>query len=106
VRSWREDPNKTFIQIRKKNVGPTRYKSTTNPSVSTGNKSKKNEKNRISAINIIEPGNPRKIKQLIKARRNSFGHKKFIPLNSVIKRVLNRRPIASTSKKEFVERRA
>jgi hypothetical protein len=71
-----------------------------------GNKSKKKLKNRISATNIIDPGNPKKTKQFNKLTKNSFGHKKLIPLISVINRVLNRRPIASTSKKEFVDKRA
>ena len=73
---------------------------------SIGYKSKKKLKNRISATNIIDPGNPRKINKFTKLTRNSLGHKKFIPLISVIKRVLNRRPIASTSRKEFVESKA
>jgi len=68
--------------------------------------SKKKLKNRTSAINIIDPGNPKNISKLIKAIRKSFGHIKFTPLISVTKRVLKRRPIASTNKKEFVERRA
>lgn len=38
--------------------------------------------------------------------RNSFGHKKFNPLISVIKRVLNLRATASTSKNELVESKA
>ena len=41
-----------------------------------------------------------------KLTKKSLGHKKFTPLISVISRVLNRRPIASTNKNEFVERRA
>jgi hypothetical protein len=73
---------------------------------STGNKSKKNEKNKISATNIIDPGKPKKIKQLIKLTINSLGHKKFRPLISVINLVLKRLPIASTNKNELVESRA
>ena len=57
-------------------------------------------------MNIIDPGNPKKISKLIKAIRKSFGHIKFTPFISVTKRVLKRRPIASTNKKELVERRA
>lgn len=38
--------------------------------------------------------------------RNNLGHKKFKPLISVIRRVLKRRATASTSKKEFVDKRA
>jgi hypothetical protein len=72
----------------------------------TGNRSKKNEKKRISATNIIDPGKPKKTRVLIRATKNNLGHMKFNPLTSVINRVLNRRPIASTNKKEFVERRA
>jgi len=71
-----------------------------------GNKSKKNEKNKISATNIIDPGKPKKIKQLIKLTIKSLGHKKFRPLISVINLVLKRLPIASTSRNEFVERSA
>ena len=55
---------------------------------------------------MIEPGNPRKTSKLRRATRKSFGDKKLIPLTSVIKRVLKRRPIASTSKKELVESKA
>ena len=65
-----------------------------------------NEKNKISEINMIEPGNPRKTNKLRRATRKSFGDKKLIPLTSVIRRVLKRRPIASTSKKELVESKA
>jgi acetolactate synthase small subunit len=72
----------------------------------SGYKSKKKLKKRISATNIIEPGNPKNISRLTRLTRKSLGHKKFTPLISVIKRVLNRLPIASTSKKEFVDRRA
>jgi hypothetical protein len=72
----------------------------------TGNKSKKKLKNRISATNIIEPGKPKNTRQLINATKKSLGQRKFIPLISVIRRVLKRRPIASTSKKEFVDKSA
>lgn len=71
-----------------------------------GNRSKKKLKNNISATNIIEPGKPKNIKQLIKLIRKSLGHKKLIPLISVINRDLNLRPIASTNKKELVDSNA
>jgi hypothetical protein len=71
-----------------------------------GNRSKKKLKNINSATKKIDPGNPKKIKQLTKLTKNSFGHKKLIPLISVIKRVLKRRPIASTNKNELVDNRA
>jgi hypothetical protein len=54
----------------------------------------------------MEPGKPKNIKVFNKIARNNFGHKKFNPLISVIKRVLNLRATASTSKKEFVDKRA
>lgn len=68
-----------------------------------GNKSKKNEKNKNSEIKKIEPGNPKNIRQFNSIARNSFGHKKFIPLISVIRRVLKRLATASTNKNELVE---
>jgi hypothetical protein len=92
--------------VRKKNVGPNKYKSIIRNKHNNGNKSKKKLKNKISAIKNIEPGNPKKIKQLIKHIKNNFGHKKFIPLISVIKRVLKRRLMASTNKNEFVDKNA
>ena len=98
-----ENPNKAFIQDLKKKVGPRRYKNINKNIVKTGNKSKKNEKNRNSDTKNIEPGNPKKISVFSKAHKNNFGHIKFIPLISVISLVLNRRAIASTSKKELVE---
>jgi hypothetical protein len=54
----------------------------------------------------IEPGNPRKIKQFIKLIKNNLGQRKFIPLISVINLVLNRLLIASTKRKELVDKRA
>lgn len=95
-----------FIHDRKKKVGPNKYKNTNKKMVATGNKSKKNEKNKISDIKKIEPGNPKKINTFNKIQRNNFGHKKFTPLISVIKRVLNRLATASTSKNEFVDIKA
>lgn len=73
---------------------------------SIGNKSRKKPKKRISETNIIEPGNPKKTNEFSKEVRKSFGHKKFKPLTSVIRRVLNRLAIASTSKNEFVDKSA
>jgi hypothetical protein len=73
---------------------------------SRGNKSKKKLKNNISETNIIEPGNPKKTKEFKRVTKNSFGHKKLIPLTSVIRRVLNLLAIASTNRKELVDSRA
>jgi hypothetical protein len=103
---WLEEPNNTFIQILKKNVGATRYSKKMKNKQSKGNKSKKKEKKRISATNITEPGKPKKIRVFIKATIKSLGHKKLIPLTSVINRVLNLLPIASTNKNEFVDNKA
>jgi hypothetical protein len=63
-------------------------------------------KNKISETNIIDPGNPKKINKFIKLKRNNLGQRKFKPLTSVIKRVLNLRAIASTSKNELVDSNA
>ena len=52
---------------------------------------------------MIEPGKPKKISKFTKLNKNNLGHIKLIPLISVINRVLNRRPIASTNKNELVE---
>lgn len=71
-----------------------------------GNKSKKKLKNKNSAIKKMEPGKPKKIKQFTKLIKNNLGHKKLIPLISVIKRVLKRLFIASTKRKEFVDKSA
>lgn len=71
-----------------------------------GLKSKKKLKNRISEMNMIVPGNPKKIRRFRRPRANSLGHMKLTPPTSVTRRVLNRRPIASTKRKEFVDRRA
>ena len=65
-----------------------------------------NEKNKTSEINIIDPGKPRKTNKLRSPTKNNFGDRKLIPLTSVMRRDLNRRLIASTSKKELVESRA
>lgn len=101
-----DNPNKTFTQLRKKKVGPNRYSKINKKKVNKGNKSKKKLKNRNSAIKKIEPGKPKKIKRLIKETKKSFGHKKFIALTSVIKRVLNLLLIASTNKNELVDNKA
>jgi hypothetical protein len=55
---------------------------------------------------MIDPGKPKNTSKLIKLTRNNFGHKKFTPLISVTSRVLKRRPMASTSKKELVDNNA
>jgi len=68
--------------------------------------SKKKVKNKNSAIKKIEPGNPKKIKQFIKEAKNNFGHRKLIPLISVISLVLNLLFMASTRRKEFVDKSA
>jgi hypothetical protein len=101
-----ENPNIKFIHDRKKKVGPSKYRRNIRNRESTGNRSKKNEKNKNSATNIIDPGNPKKIKLLSSIAKNNFGHIKFNPLISVIKRVLNRLATASTNKKELVESKA
>jgi hypothetical protein len=54
----------------------------------------------------MDPGNPKKTSKLIKLIKKSFGHKKLTPLISVIRRVLNLRATASTSKNELVDKRA
>ena len=63
-------------------------------------------KNKTSETNVSEPGNPRNRRQFMNDRMKSFGQSRFKPLNSVIRRVLNRLLIASTSRKAFEERRA
>jgi hypothetical protein len=87
-------------------VGPSRYKNTRRNIESKGNKSKKKLKNKNSETKNIEPGNPRKIRLFNKVIRKSFGHIKFIPLISVKRRVLNLLAIASTNKKELVDKSA
>jgi len=87
-------------------VGPNRYRNISKNTDSTGNKSIKKEKNKNSETKNIDPGKPKKIKVFNKAHKNSLGHKKFIPLISVIRRVLNLRATASTSKNELVDSKA
>lgn len=101
-----EKPNSAFIQDLKKNVGPNKYKNTSRNIVNTGNKSRKKEKNKNSETKNIDPGKPRKINVFNSAHRNNLGHMKLMPLISVISLVLNRRAMASTSKKELVDKRA
>jgi len=101
-----DEPNNTFIQLLKKNVGPSKYNNTIKKRQSSGKRSKKKLKNNISETNMIEPGKPRKTKQLTRLTKKSLGHKKLIPFISVMSLVLKRRPIASTSKNEFVESKA
>jgi hypothetical protein len=101
-----EKPNMTFIQDLKKNVGPKKYKKNNKKSDKIGNKSKKKVKNKNSDIKKMDPGNPKNIKIFNKIAKKSLGHMKLIPLISVIRRVLNLRAIASTSKKEFVDNNA
>jgi hypothetical protein len=84
----------------------TDIKKTKINSVSIGNRSKKKLKNRNSDTKKIDPGKPRKIKLFNSVIKKSLGHKKLIPPTSVSNLVLNRRAIASTSKKEFVDKRA
>lgn len=101
-----EKPNIVFIQLRKKNVGAHKYKIISKKIDKIGKRSKEKLKKRNSAIKKIEPGKPKKMREFAKIIKKSFGHKKFKPLISVIRRVLNLRLIASTNKKEFVESRA
>lgn len=101
-----EKPNIVFIQLLKKKVGANKYKITNKKIDKIGNKSKEKLKKRNSAIKKIEPGKPKKIKELSNMTKKSFGHKKLSPLISVIKRVLKRLLIASTSRKEFVDNKA
>jgi hypothetical protein len=106
LKKLKDIPNITFIQFLKKKVGPKRYKKIKSKTDNKGKTSKKKLKNKNSAMKKIEPGNPKKIKQFNKTVRNNLGHKKFIPLISVINRVLKRRFIASTKRKELVDNKA
>ena len=94
----KDSPKRTFTQLLKKKVGPSKYNNTIKNKQRTGNKSKKKLKNKNSAIKKIEPGKPKNTNKFNKLIKNSLGHKKLTPLISVIKRVLKRRLIASTSK--------
>lgn len=95
-----------FIHDLKKKVGPIKYKNSNKKRAPKGNKSKKKEKNKISEMKNIEPGKPKNNKMFKRVTKNNLGHKKFKPLISVIKRVLNLLAIASTNKKELVDIRA
>lgn len=101
-----EYPNITFIQDLKKNVGPSRYKSTIRVRHITGKKSKKKLKNKNSEMKNMDPGKPKKTNIFSRDIMNSLLQLKFRPLISVTRRVLNRLDIASTIKKEFVEIKA
>lgn len=101
-----ERPKSVLNQFLKKNVGPRKYKIKNKNVAKIGNRSQKNKKNKTSAIKKIEPGNPKKINKLRSAAKNNLGQEKFIPLISVINRVLNRRLIISTMRNEFEERSA
>jgi hypothetical protein len=101
-----EKPNIKFIHDLKKNVGPSKYKNSNRNIESSGNKSKKKLKNKNSEIKNIDPGKPKKTNVFNKTIRNNFGHMKFKPLISVIKRVLNLLATASTSKNELVDNKA
>ena len=101
-----DKPKRTFIQLLKKKIGPSKYKKSNKKTHKRGKRSKKKLKNKNSAIKKIDPGKPKKIKQFSKDIKNSLGHKKLTPLISVVRRVLKRRLTASTNKKEFAESRA
>jgi hypothetical protein len=103
LKIFNDKPNKIFIQLLKKKVGASKYKKGSKIKHNNGKRSKKKLKKRTSAIKKIEPGKPKKTKQFIKLAKNNFGHKKFIPLISVINRLLKRLLIASTNKKELEE---
>ena len=75
LKSLSEKPNIIFIHDLKKKVGPSKYKKTTRNRVHNGNRSKKNEKNKISETKKIEPGNPKKISIFSKTNKNSFGQR-------------------------------
>ena len=106
LKIFNESPKRTFIQLLKKKVGPNKYSKISISKQSNGKRSKKKLKNKNSATKKIEPGKPKNIKRFNKLIRNNFGHKKFTPLISVIKRVLKRRFTASTKRNEFVDKRA
>lgn len=101
-----DKPKSTFIQLLKKKVGPNKYKNGSKKIHKTGKRSSRKLKKSTSAIKKIEPGKPKKIKQLTRLIKKSFGHKKFIPLTSEINLVLNLLFIASTRKKELEDSNA
>jgi hypothetical protein len=65
----------TFIQERKKNVGPNKYKKSNRKIAAKGNRSKKKEKNKNSETKNIDPGKPKNIRILNKTKRNNLGVK-------------------------------
>ena len=75
VKKCFDDPNRAFTHVLKNMVGPIRYKRNTKYKQRTGYKSNRNEKKRISATNIIDPGKPKKTSKFASATKNSFGHK-------------------------------
>jgi hypothetical protein len=101
-----DNPKSTFTQLLKKKVGPSRYKKGIRKRQRKGKRSNKKLKNRTSAMKKIEPGKPKKTKQLRRLIKKSLGHKKLTPPISVIRRVLNLRLTASTKKKELDDRSA
>lgn len=68
-------PNITFSQDLKKNVGPIRYKNDIRNNAKAGKKSKKNEKNKNSATKKIDPGKPKKTNVFKSIVKNNFGHR-------------------------------
>jgi len=56
-------------------VGTTKYKSKSSIGYSVGNKSNRYVKNNTSAINIKDPGKPKKTSKLASITINNFGHK-------------------------------
>lgn len=68
-----EKPNITFIQDRKKKVGPKRYKNTNKNTAAKGKRSIKKEKNRNSETKNMDPGKPKNIKTFSKTTRKSLG---------------------------------
>jgi len=71
-----------------------------------GNRSRIKLKKRNSAIKKIDPGKPKNIKEFVNIIKNNLGVRKFSPLISVIKRVLNLLLMASTRRNEFVDKNA
>jgi hypothetical protein len=69
-----EKPNIMFIHDLKKKVGPNKYKKNIRKMAAAGNKSKKNEKNKISEMKKIDPGNPKNIRIFSSVTKNNFGH--------------------------------
>jgi hypothetical protein len=63
-----------FIHDLKKNVGPNKYRKKRRNIAAAGNKSIKNEKNKISETKKIDPGNPKNINMLSSVTRKSLGH--------------------------------